>query len=364
MGSIGNWGAGATPSRGNSAYYKDGEILWLKTGELNDGVIYNSEEKITQLALRECSLKLNKVGDVLIAMYGATIGKLGIVGQELTTNQACCGCTPYEGIYNYFLFYFLMANKTNFIKQGEGGAQPNISRDKLIRYLIPIPPYAEQLRIADRIEFVKPLLAQYDTASVKLASINRTLTGHLKKSILQYAIQGKLVPQNPGDEPASELLKRIEEEKSRLVKAGKIKRDKNASVIFKGEDNKYFEKKGNEVVLIEELLPFEIPCNWTWCTIGTLLQIQTGASFKKEQALSIQSGVRVLRGGNISPHNYLFKDDDIFIEKSLISEGILLKENDLITPAVTSIENIGKMARITQNYDDVTAGGFVFILRL
>jgi type I restriction enzyme S subunit len=147
MGSIGNWGAGATPSRGNSAYYKDGEILWLKTGELNDGVIYDSEEKITQLALRECSLKLNKVGDVLIAMYGATIGKLGIVGQELTTNQACCGCTPYEGIYNYYLFYFLMANKTNFIKQGEGGAQPNISRDKLVKFLIPLPPLQEQKRI-------------------------------------------------------------------------------------------------------------------------------------------------------------------------------------------------------------------------
>ena len=283
MGSIGNWGAGATPSRGNSAYYKDGEILWLKTGELNDGVIYDSEEKITQLALRECSLKLNKVGDVLIAMYGATIGKLGIVGQELTTNQACCGCTPYEGIYNYYLFYFLMANKTNFIKQGEGGAQPNISRDKLIRYLIPIPPYAEQLRIADRIEFVKPLLAQYDTASVKLASINKTLTGHLKKSILQYAIQGKLVPQNPEDEPASELLKRIEDEKSRLVKAGKIKRDKNTSVIFKGEDNKYYEKLGSKVSDISDEIPYELPANWEFVRLSRLCWLDDGVKVSGEK---------------------------------------------------------------------------------
>ena len=98
----------------------------------------------------------------------------------------------------------------------------------------------------------------------------------LKRSILQYAIQGKLVPQNPEDEPASELLKRIEEEKARLVKAGKIKRDKNASVIFKGEDNKYFEKKGNEVICIDDELPFEIPESWTWIRFKNLVNFSLG----------------------------------------------------------------------------------------
>ena len=102
--------------------------------------------------MRECSLRLNKVGDILIAMYGATIGKLAIVGKELTTNQACCGCSPYEGVYNYYLFYYLMANKTTFIKQGEGGAQPNISRDKLIKFLMPLPPLREQHRIVELLD--------------------------------------------------------------------------------------------------------------------------------------------------------------------------------------------------------------------
>ncbi len=153
MGTIGDWGAGATPNRGASDYY-NGNILWLKTGELNNSIVSDSIEKITEKALKECSLRVNKIGDILIAMYGATIGKLAIVGKELTTNQACCGCTPYAGIYNRYLFYFLMASKDDFIKKGEGGAQPNISRDKLIKHLIPIPPNEEQKRIVDILDHI------------------------------------------------------------------------------------------------------------------------------------------------------------------------------------------------------------------
>ena len=150
MGQIGDWGAGSTPQRGNANYY-NGNILWLKTGELNNGIVYDTEEKITQKAFQDCSLRMNKIGDVLIAMYGATIGKLAIVGKELTTNQACCGCTPYL-IYNWYLFYFLMASRDSFIKKGEGGAQPNISRVKLVEHLIPLPPLKEQHRIVAQIE--------------------------------------------------------------------------------------------------------------------------------------------------------------------------------------------------------------------
>ena len=150
MGAIGIWGAGSTPSKGNPDYY-GGNVLWLRTGELNNSVVYDTEIKITQKALEECSLRINKVGDVLIAMYGATIGKVAIVGKEMTTNQACCACTPI-GVFNRYLFYFLMASQQYFIKIGEGGAQPNISREKLISYLIPIPPIAEQIRIVETLK--------------------------------------------------------------------------------------------------------------------------------------------------------------------------------------------------------------------
>ena len=156
MGGIGDWGAGSTPQRTNQNYY-GGNILWLKTGELNNGIVYDTEEKITQKAFQDCSLRMNKIGDVLIAMYGATIGKLAIVGKELTTNQACCGCTPYI-VFNWYLFYFLRASRDTFIKKGEGGAQPNISRVKLVEHLIPLPPLREQKRIVQKIEQLMQLL--------------------------------------------------------------------------------------------------------------------------------------------------------------------------------------------------------------
>lgn len=153
LGDIGDWGAGATPPRGNLEYY-GGNIPWVKTGELNDDYIFSSVETVSSKALQECSLRYNKIGDILIAMYGATIGKLGIASVKLTTNQACCACTPYEGVYNIYLFYYLKEEKDRFTKLGTGGAQPNISREKIINYLIPIPPYNEQLRICEQIKSI------------------------------------------------------------------------------------------------------------------------------------------------------------------------------------------------------------------
>ena len=151
LGWIGDWGAGATPAKGNPEYYDNGTIPWLRTGELNNAFVYDSEIKVTPKALEKCSLRMCNVGDVLIAMYGATIGKVAIAGIELTTNQACCACTPYE-IYNKYLLYYLMASKKTFIEMGEGGAQPNISREKIIAFPFPLPPLAEQHRIVAKIE--------------------------------------------------------------------------------------------------------------------------------------------------------------------------------------------------------------------
>ena len=157
LGWIGDWGAGATPAKGISEYYTHGTIPWLRTGELNNGYVYDSEIKVTQKALEKCSLRQCKIGDVLIAMYGATIGKVAIAGIELTTNQACCACTPFE-IYNKYLLYYLMASKDRFIELGEGGAQPNISREKIIAFPFPLPPLAEQHRIVEKLEEILPKL--------------------------------------------------------------------------------------------------------------------------------------------------------------------------------------------------------------
>ena len=263
MGSIGDWGAGATPAKGNPDYY-GGSILWLRTGELNNGIVYDSEIKVTKKALQKCSLRMNRIGDVLIAMYGATIGKVAIVGKELTTNQACCACTPF-GIYNYFLFFFLMGSQIDFIKKGEGGAQPNISREKLVSHLMPIPPLAEQYRIVEKIQYLLPLVEKYSDGQILQDKLNSEIKDKLRKSILQEAIQGKLVPQIAEEGTAEELLEQIKTEKQKLVKEGKLKKTAlNDSVIFRGDDNKYYEQIGKKCLDITEQIPFDLPESWSW----------------------------------------------------------------------------------------------------
>ena len=151
LGAIGKWQSGGTPSRMHKEYY-GGHIPWLKTGDLNDGIITEIPERITELGIENSSAKLNPVGSILIAMYGATIGKVGILGIPATTNQACCACVDYNGIIQKYLFYFLLSHKEEFIALGGGGAQPNISKEIITKTPIPIPPMEEQLRIVEKIE--------------------------------------------------------------------------------------------------------------------------------------------------------------------------------------------------------------------
>ena len=294
LGNIGEWGAGATPNRTIAEYY-NGNIPWLKTGELNNGIVYDSVEKVTEKALKECSLRYNKKGDVLIAMYGATIGKLAIAGIDLTTNQACCACTPFNGIYNYYLFTFLKAVKDNFIKMGEGGAQPNISRDKIVKYLFALPPLKEQERIVKEIEKYEPLIAEYDKLEQQSTKLDSEIKDKLKKSILQYAIQGKLVEQDTNDEPASVLLEKIRAEKK--AQLGKKYVD---SYIYKGDDNCYYEKIGDSITNITDLIPFEIPNNWEWIRLNQVLEIARGGSPRpiQEYITNEKSGINWIKIGD------------------------------------------------------------------
>lgn len=204
LGNIGIWQSGGTPSRSNKSYY-GGNIPWLKTGDLNDGVITSIPESITEEAVASSSAKINPEGSILIAMYGATIGKLGILTFPATTNQACCACIEYFAITQYYLFYFLLSQRDMFISKGGGGAQPNISKEIIVNTAIPLPPLAEQERIVTEIKSWFALIDEIGNSQTNL----QTLIKKTKSKILDLAIHGKLVPQDPNDEPASELLKRI-----------------------------------------------------------------------------------------------------------------------------------------------------------
>ena len=204
LGEVGTWQSGGTPSRSNKTYY-GGNIPWLKTGDLNDGLISDIPESITEEAVANSSAKINPTGSVLIAMYGATIGKLGILTFPATTNQACCACIEFNAIIQLYLFYFLLSQRNEFIAKGGGGAQPNISKEIIVNTFIPLPPLSEQQRIVMEIEKWFALIDQIEQSKVNL----QTIIKQAKSKILDLAIHGKLAQQDPNDEPAIELLKRI-----------------------------------------------------------------------------------------------------------------------------------------------------------
>ena len=231
LGEIAEWGSGSTPSRGNSDLY-DGGISWLKSGELNDNqALAESEETVTEKALTTGSFRRNKPGDVLLAMYGATIGKVAILAEPAVTNQAVCGCTPFDGVFNRYLFSYLLSQRARFHSASEGGAQPNISKVKIVAFPFPLPPLAEQKRIVAKVDELMALCDRLEAqqqerdeqasalARASLARFaeaptpaNLNLLFHksysispadLRQSVLTLAIQGKLVGKDSKEEPVT-----------------------------------------------------------------------------------------------------------------------------------------------------------------
>lgn len=186
--SVASWGSGGTPSRKHEEYY-NGDILWIKTGELNNGWIYDTEEKITDEGLKKSSAKLFPPYSVLIAMYGATIGKVAILGVPATTNQACACAVCNKSLLYMYLFYYCISQKTVFIEKGKGGAQHNISQIILKQHPIPLPPLFEQQRIVERIE---ELFAKLDEAKERLQEVADSFAVR-KAAILHKAFTGELI---------------------------------------------------------------------------------------------------------------------------------------------------------------------------
>ncbi len=315
-------------------------------------------------------------GDIIInSTGGGTVGRTGYIDatvfekfDKFVADSHVTIVRPNKLVSHRYIYHYLLSPYIQIgIEERCTGStnQIELRTTTISDYLVPIPPVEEQKRIVEKVESMLPVVTRYEKLQRNLEHLNSTLPSLIKKSILQEAIQGKLIPQDPNDEPASVLLQRIKEEKQRLVKEGKLKKkDVVDSIIYKGDDNKYYEQVDGETVDITEDIPFDIPNGWTWCRLKAICTIFTGATFKKEDSTTDKKGIRILRGGNILPFKINFNADDIFLPPNFVKENILLQRNDIVTPAVTSLENIGKMARIKDNLVDVTVGGFVFILRL
>ncbi len=381
FGEIGDWGAGATPNRKNSEYY-DGDMPWFKSGELNGAVITSSEESITEKALQECSLRLNQVGDVVVAMYGATIGKTAVVGVPSTTNQAVCACTPFEGVYNKYLHIVLKAYKPVFTGQGAGGAQPNISRIKIINTPFPLPPLAEQkwivakvdelMALCDRLEAEKTeqqLLKEQATSStlhhlsaadapekfsqsftILQNSFNNwfddlTTVKKLRATILQLAVQGKLMPQDSTDEPASELLKRIEAEKKKLIASGTIKKPKLLPPIRQSDQ------------------PFALPRGWEWVRLEKCSIVITSGSRDWAKYYS-SDGAIFVRMGNLAKDDYRMRLGILqHVQPPATGEGTRtrLEQDDLL---ISITGDVGMFGLIPSNFGEAYINQHTALLRL
>lgn len=377
LGQIGDWGAGATPSRTNSKYYGGG-IPWFKSGELTADFISDSEESVTELALKECSLRNNKSGDVLIAMYGATIGKTSILSKPATTNQAVCACTPYNGMFNQYLLLLLKALKPNFVRQGAGGAQPNISREKIVATVAALPPLEEQHRIVARVDELMALCdrlesEQNDSAAAHTQLVETllgTLTqstdandfetnwkriaehfdtlfttdasiAALQKAILQLAVMGKLVPQDPKDEPIHESLQQLDFTQP-VSKAG---RGSNTSKLPS---------------ITENDVEFPAPNGWQWIWLGEIGTTNIGLTYSPNNLSS--SGTPVLRSNNVQ--NGKLNLTDLVRVSTDVKESVLVQEGDLLICARNGSKAlVGKTAQIGALNEKMAFGAFMAIFR-
>ena len=360
LGAIGDWGSGSTPHRGEEGLYGGG-ITWLKSGELNDNpYLLGAEETVTKTAIEKGSFRENQPGDVLIAMYGATIGKVAILAEYAVTNQAVCGCTPFGGVFNQFLFLYLKSQRGNFRTASEGGAQPNISKVKIVGTPFPLPPLAEQHRIVAKVDELMALCDRLEAAraereatrdrlaTASLARLNTpdpdpTTFQHdvafalknltplttrpdqikaLRQTILNLSVRGKLVPQDPNDEPASKLLKRIAVERNDLVAQKILRREKSLAAIDADEPS------------------FKVPSGWEWSRIGdAVLFTQYGTSTKSS---SSEQGVLVLTMGNIQDGLVVWRNEKRIPSTAEELPALYLKQFDLLYNRTNSAELVGK----------------------
>ena len=273
-----NFSMGKTPPRKETEYWENPIYPWVSIADMPaDGTVLSTKEKVNQYAADNTFKSgISPIG-TLIMSFKLTVGKVSILGIDAYHNEAIISIFPFvddDRIVTSYLFKVLpLIAQNGDTKTAIKGA--TLNSDSLSNLLIPLPPLTEQKRIVNRIVELEPNVSAYDIAENHLTTLNTTFPEALKKSILQEAVQGKLVPQDPDDEPASVLLERIRVEKQKLIKAGKIKKSKHESVIVTRDKIPYEIIDGKERCIADEV-PFELPEGWCWCRLGTIFQHNTG----------------------------------------------------------------------------------------
>lgn len=268
--------SGGTPSKAKPTFWNSNDFPWITPKLLgeNKGKVLLKEESldansyISKEGLEHSSAQIVPANSIVYSSR-APIGYLNIMKFDYTTNQGAKSLTPIETNIN-FLYYALIQQTPNIIKRASGTTFKEISGTKFKQSVIPLPPLDEQKRIVAKIEQIMPLVDQYDLAYNRLKEIDNSFNDKMKQSILQYAMEGKLVEQDPTDVPASELLKTISAEKAQLIKEKKIKRSKKMPEITQEEK------------------PFKIPTSWEWVRLGNLVDILSGRDLPKANHLSSQ----------------------------------------------------------------------------
>ena len=333
-------------------YITTSNLYWDRFELENLRSMYFTENEIEKCQVSKGDLLVCEGGDIGRAAIWLKDYKICIQNHIHRLRSYVPLCTRF---YYYVFFLYKYAGWIG----GKGIGIQGLSSNALHSLLVPVPPIAEQERIVKRLEIIKPLSDKYSEASEQIQELNNLFPEHLKKSTLQYAVQGKLVPQDPADEPASVLLERIRTEKEKLIKAGKIKRDKHESVIFR-RDNSYYEKVDGIERCIDDELPFEIPDSWEWTTIGTTcINIQYGSSRKSEST----GTMAVLRMGNIQNGRIDTQKLVYTSDKEEIAH-YPLEYNDLLFNRTNSKELVGKTAIYKSEVPAIYAGYLIRITPL
>ena len=280
----------------------------------------------------------------LLICEGGDVGRSAIWNsdQEMYYQNALHRVRFYGDVCPDFYLLVLECYKGNKIldEYSKGMTIKHLVQSSLNAIYMPLPPALEQIRIVEMISRIRPYLQKYDAAESSLNELNNGFPDQLKKSILQLVVQGKLVPQDPNDEPASVLLERIRSEKERLITEGKIKRDKNESVIYR-RDNSHYEKLGKNEVCIDSEVPFELPDSWAWTRLGNLISLLSGQDFEPSGYNTSLRGIPYITGASNIEDGQVVINRWTEVPKNIAHSGELL--------LVCKGAGVGKMAVLKED---------------